>query len=108
MSRGRRVAMAALVALTCAQLAAPAIDQAQAEPNTGSGSGSAVTCSEFGGGSPGDEKTLTTTKTVNGKKVTTKYTVICGSDGKWHQEARMVLSPGQVTGSQPSTTLKGV
>jgi hypothetical protein len=108
MSRARRAAMAALVALTCAQLAAPAIDQAQAEPNTGSGSGSGVSCPEFGGGSPGDEKTLTTTKTVNGKKVTTKYTVICGSDGKWHQEARIVVNPGQVKGSQPSTTLKGV
>lgn len=43
-------------------------------------------CPEYGGGKPGDQKTLS-----DGTK---SYKVICGRDGKWHQVARITVKGG--------------
>jgi hypothetical protein len=71
--------------------AAPADQQAEAKDNAPAPA--ETKCPEFGGGKPGDQKTLSETKTVNGKVVIVRsYTVICGDDGKWHELA--AIRPG--------------
>jgi len=50
-----------------------------------------ATCT--GGFKPGDEKSVTTTVVVNGKKIGTEtIKSICGSDGKWHEVANLEVS----------------
>ena len=86
----RRVFTVALAALAFGA-AAPAVQQAQAKDNAGPAP--EVKCPEFGGGKPGDQKTLSETKVVGGKVVIVRsYTVICGDDGKWHELA--AIRPG--------------
>jgi hypothetical protein len=96
MTRSRNIALAAIAALGVGLAASPV---ASAEDNKEPFPG--VKCTEFGGGKPGDKKTLTETTVVNGKKVTKTYTVICGSDGKWHEVAKF----GVVTTSTRPTTV---
>jgi hypothetical protein len=62
-----------------------------------------VTCA--GGSKPGDVKTETFTVTVNGKKVSTETTKsICGSDGEWHEVAKLEVSKS----SRVSTAGRGI
>ena len=85
--------------------AAPAVQQAQAKDNAPQPT--ETKCPEFGGGKPGDQKTLSETKTVNGKVVVVRsYTVICGDDGKWHELAAIRhVGIGPVVGAKANVVL---
>jgi len=61
---------------------APAVSQADSKTK-----GKEVTCA--GGAKAGDIKTFTIS--INGK-VTSSVSEICGSDGKWHEEAKLEIS----------------
>jgi hypothetical protein len=79
---------AAIAALTALAVAGPVSGVAQAAPNNGGGP-APKTCSNPNGSKskPGEERTVTRTTRVKGRKFVVRDREICGEDGQWHQIA---------------------
>jgi hypothetical protein len=77
-----RRAFLAVLAVLAAGTLAPAVGHAEDSSVTVYTTPDEKSCPEYGGGKPGDQKTLS--------DGTRSYKVICGRDGKWHQVARTV------------------